>query len=248
VDVRARHLRQLRKLRRSARRWSVFAGTFGGAAAILVPYRGLGWPDAIWAALTGGSAALTYWRWRDLRELSAQPIPEPLPPSLVQGRIGALVAQLPGGSGALAGLRRMEARSRIRGSSVAPAWDRLDRAALTLAGFTSRLGGPAESAVLEAASAERTLRDLGERTAAVERAVRVAPGDAGLEEAHGELLGAFTEGVVAYERLVAAAAGYVAMDGRATADTSSVSRLVEATDLLRGIAAGLSEMSPRLTG
>jgi hypothetical protein len=248
VDPRARYFRQVKRLRRSARRWSVLAGTFAGAAAVLVPYRGLGWPDAIWAALTGGSAALTYWRWRDLRDLTAQPAPEPLPPSLVPGRIGALVAQLPGAAGALAGLRRMEAKSRLRGSSVAPAWDRLDRAAQTLVGLAGRLGGPAESAVLEAAAAERTLRDLGERTAAVERAIRVAPGDAGLEQAHAELLGAFTEGVGAYEGLVAAAAGYVAMDGRATADTTSVVRLTEATDLLRGIAAGLAELSPRLTG
>jgi len=35
----------------------------------------------------------------------------------------------------------------------------------------------------------------------------------------------------------------VAMDGRATVDTSAVSRLTEATDLLRGTAAGLSELT-----
>ena len=49
--------------------------------------------------------------------------------------------------------------------------------------------------------------------------------------------------MTAYEGLVGAAAGYVAVDGRATADTSSVSRLTEATDLLRGIADGLAEMT-----
>src|SRR2546429_8742852 len=82
-------------------------------------------------------------------------------------------ARLPGGAGALAELRRVQGRARIRGSSVVPAWERLDRAAQTLLGLAGRLGGPAESAVLEAATAERTLRELGERTAAVERALRL---------------------------------------------------------------------------
>jgi hypothetical protein len=241
MDPRTRYFKQLRRLRRSARRWSVCAGTFFGATAILVPYRGLGWPDAIWAALTGGTAALTYWRWSDLRELAAQPAPPP--GDLTQGRIGALIARLPGGAGVLAELRRGHQRARIRGSSVLPAWDRLDRAAQTLGGLAGRLGGPAESAVLEAAGAERTLRELGERTAAVERALQVAPEESGLDLAHSELLGHFNDGVTAYEGLVAAAAGYVALDGRATADTSSVARLTEATDLLRGIASGLSELT-----
>src|SRR5438309_9615866 len=101
MDPRARYFKQLKRLRRSARRWSVLAGTFAGATAVLVPYRGLGWPDAVWAALTGGSAALTFWRWSDLRELSAQPAPEPIDPAraaaITRGKIGALVARLPGG-------------------------------------------------------------------------------------------------------------------------------------------------------
>ena len=247
MDARTRYFRQVRRLRRSARRWSVLAGTFGGASAVLVPYHGLGWPDAIWAALTGGTAALTFWRWSDLRELAAQPAPEPVDPAraaaLTRARIGAVLARLPGGAGALAELRRVQGRARIRGSSVVPAWERLDRAAQTLVGLAGRLGGPAESAVLEAATAERTLRELGERTAAVERALRLTPGEPGLQQAHGELLGHFIDGVGAYEGLVGAAAGYVAMDGRVSADTSSVSRLTEATDLLRGIADGLGEMT-----
>jgi hypothetical protein len=256
ADARTRYFKQLKRLRRSARRWSVFAGTFAGASAVLIPYRGLGWPDAIWAALTGGTVALTFWRWSDLRELAAQPAPEPIDPAraaaMTRARIGAVLARLPGGEGALAELRRLQGRARIRGSSVVPAWERLDRAAQTLSGLASRLGGPAESAVAEATVAEATLRDLGERTAAVERALQLAPDESGLEQAHAELLGHFTEGVGAYEGLVGAAAGYVAMDGRATADTSSVSRLTEATDLLRGIAGGLAELTtvqlPRFTG
>jgi hypothetical protein len=249
ADERTRYFRQLRRLRRSARRWSVAAGTFFGATAVLVPYHGLGWPDAIWAALTGGTAALTFWRWSDLRELAARPVPEPPDPALAarraQARIEAFMSRLPVGQTALAELRRMQARSRIRGSSVLPAWNRLDRAAQTLAGLSGRLGGPAESALLDAATAERTLRELGERTAAVERALAVAPDELTVRNAHTELLAQFTEGVLAYESLVGAAAGCVAMDGRATADTSSVSRLTEATDLLRGIADGLGELTTR---
>ncbi|MGW5673216.1 phage shock envelope stress response protein PspM, partial [Micromonospora sp. NPDC003776] len=53
ADERARHFRRLRRLRRSARRWSVLAGGLGGAAAVLTPYAGLGLPDAAWAGAAG---------------------------------------------------------------------------------------------------------------------------------------------------------------------------------------------------
>jgi hypothetical protein len=239
--------RKLRRLRRSARRWSVLAGTLAGATAVLLPYRGVGWPDAIWAACTGGAAALTWWRWSDLRELAARPAPEPVDPARVgtvtRARIEALVSQLPAGRGALAELRRFQSRAKVRGSSVVPTWNRLDHAAQTMAGLADRLGGVPMPVVQEAADAERTLRDLGERTAAVERAMRLDPDDVnGLARAHAQLLGRFTEGVDAYERLVAAAAGYVAEDGRLAAEGASTGRLREATDLLHGIAMGLAEL------
>jgi hypothetical protein len=246
VDERSRHFRQLRRLRRAARRWSVLAGTLGGTSVVLVPYHGLGWPDAIWAALTGATAALTWWRWSDLRELAAQPAPEaveaPRLPLLGHPRVEALVSRLPVGRGALVELRRMQSRSKVRGSSVLPAWNRLDRAAQTFAGLAGRLAGPAQGVVREANTAERSLRELGERTAAVERALRLAPSDGRLPAAHAELLGHFTQGVQAYERLVAAAAGYVAEDGRTRVDGGSMYRLTEATDLLAGIASALSEL------
>jgi hypothetical protein len=218
----------------------------GGATVILVPYRGLGWPDAIWAALFGGSAALTCWRWNDLRELAAQPVPEPPDPVLAgaaaRARIEAVVARFPAGMGALSELRRFQSRNKLRGTSVVPAWNRLDQASRTLVGLAGRLDGSAGGAVQEAAVAERGLRDLGERTAAVERGLSVTPGDAALAEAHGQLLGRFTQGVDAYEQLVGAAAGCVAQDGHLTADTGSITRLTEATDLLHGIADGLAEL------
>lgn len=246
MDERSRYFRQLRRMRRSARRWSVLAGTFAGASAILVPYSGLGWPDAIWMAVTGGSAALTWWRWSDLRELAAQPAPEPVEPPrnpvLGNPKVEALLSRWPAGNNALAELRRMQSRSKVRGSSVAPAWSRLDRAAQTFAGLAVRLGGPARPAVQEANAAERTLRELGERTAVVGRALRLASSDGQLHAAHAELLGHFNQGVDAYERLVTAAAGYVAEDGRTAVDSGSVSRLTEATDLLAGISSALAEL------
>jgi hypothetical protein len=63
-----------------------------------------------------------------------------------------------------------------------------------------------------------------------------------LEAAHRNLVDQLDGGVTAYERLVAAAAGYVAEDGRVADEHPSVSRLTEATDLLHGVAAGLAEL------
>ncbi len=242
MDERNRYFRQLRRLRRSARRWSVLAGGLAGTSIVLVPYAGLGWPDAIWAALTGSAAALTWWRWSDLRELQAQPAPPAVERVLGSSRIEALVARFPAGQNALAELRKVQSRAKVRGSSVLPAWNRLDRAARTFAGLAFRLTGPANPVVAEARVAERGLRELGERTAAVERALRLAPTDGQLPVAHAELLAHFEQGVHAYERLVAAAAGYVAEDGRSTVGGASTQRLMEATDLLAGIASALSEL------
>jgi hypothetical protein len=244
-DERARYFRRLRRLRRSARRWTVLAGTLGGASLVLLPYHGLGLPDAFWAAAAGGSAALASWRWLDARALAAvTPPPERAGPRAIT----AVLARSPVGRTALDEWNRQRARFRLRGSSVAGAWNRLDRASLTLSGLSGRMGGPAEPAVGEAAGAERSLRDLAERAASVERALSLTPADGRdpLMRAHAELAAQLDEGVVAYERLVAAAAGYVAEDSRPGPENPAVVRLREATDLLRGIAAGLSEL--RATG
>ncbi|MDT4987986.1 MAG: hypothetical protein QOI74_2080 [Micromonosporaceae bacterium] len=243
-DPRARYLRRLRRLRRSARGWTVRAGVFTGAAAILVPYRGLGVWDALWTAAAGGCMALAGLRWSEARAFAALPAPPPNPVDPMQG-IEALIRRLPAGQRTFDEWRRQRGRVNLRGTAAAPAGHRLDRAATTLASLAGRLGGPAAPAVVEAAVAEETLRELAERVAAVERAVRLAS-DETLTSAHAALVGQLDEGVTAYERLVAAAAGYVAEDGRTVAGTPAVSRLREATDLLRGIAAGLSEL--RTTG
>jgi hypothetical protein len=248
ADERARYFRRLRRLRRSARRWSVLAGGLGGAAAILTPYQGLGLPDAFWAAAAGGSFALTYWRWSDLRALAARPAP-PAPDPVAsaeqaRARLVAAVERFPAGRTALAEVRRNRARLALRGSAGLGAWDRLDRAAMTMAGLADRMTGPADPAVLEAAVAERSLRDLAHRVASVEKAVALAPPAArpGLEASHRVLCQQLDEGVAAYESLVAAAASYVAEDGTAGREHPSVSRLTEAGDLLRGFAAGLAEL------
>jgi hypothetical protein len=244
ADPRAKYFKRLHRLRRSARGWTVRAGILTGATAILVPYQGLGVWDAIWAAAAGGSVALSVLRWSELKELAATPAPPPLVPGPdgIRRGLEALVAKLPAGQTALEELRRQRDRARLRGTSVIPAWQRLERAATALSGLAGRLsGGPAESAVLEAAVAERTLRDLAERAAQVERAIRLAP-DPTLTASHAALVTHLDDGVVAYERLVAAAAGYVAEDGRPAMEPTAIGRLREATDLLRGIAAGLSEL------
>jgi hypothetical protein len=244
-DPRARHFRRLRRLRRSARGWTIRAGLFTGAAGVLLPYHGLGLPDALWAAAAGGSLALAGLRWTEARAFAALPAPPPADPALAAARtrrgLAALARRLPGGQSALDELYRQRDRVRLRGTTVASAWQRLDRAVLTLSALAGRMGGPAEPALQEAAVAERSLRELAERAASVERAVRLAP-DQALVHSHAELVAQFEDGVAAYEQLVAAAAGYVAEDGRPAAGNAAASRLREATDLLRGIAAGLSEL------
>jgi hypothetical protein len=245
ADERARYFRRLRRLRSSARRWSVLGGGLTAAAAVLTPYAGIGLADAAWAAAAGASVALAGWRWSDHRSLAAEPAPPALGPAVPGQRLVAVVERFPAGRTALQEVRRQKNRFALRGSAVARAWDRLDRANLTLTGLAGRLTGPGEVAMLEAAVAEQWLRDLGQRVASVERALSFAPADqrAGLEQSHASLAEQFDEGVSAYERLVAAAAGYVAEDGRSPNDAHpSLARLTEATDLLRGVADGLSEL------
>src|SRR5262245_61555292 len=129
ADERARHFRRLRKLRRSAQRWSVLAGGLGGAALVLTPYHGLGLPDAAWMAAAGSSVALAFWRWVDFRGLAALPAPPPPDPALAgaraRKRVEGFVASLPGGREALGELRRHRDRAKVRGSTVAAGWRRL---------------------------------------------------------------------------------------------------------------------------
>ncbi|MEU4214597.1 hypothetical protein [Actinoplanes sp. NPDC026623] len=245
MDERTRYFRRLKRLRGSARRWSVVGGGLTAAAAVLTPYAGIGLADAAWAAAAGASVALAWWRWSDHRALAALPAPPPPAPALPGQRLLAAVERFPAGRQVLQEVRRHKDRYALRGSAVAQAWDRLDRASATLVGLAGRLTGAGESAMLEAAVAEQWLRDLGQRVASVERAIPLSPPDQrpGIEHAHESLAKQFTEGVTAYERLVAAAASYVAEDGHPITDQHpALTGLVEATDRLRGVAEGLSEL------
>jgi hypothetical protein len=242
VDERERHFRRLRRLRRGVRRWSVLAGTLGGAAAVFLPYAGLGPADAFWAAAAGGSVMLAGWRWADYRALAAQPVPPGIDPAhagdRIRTRAEAFLAGVPGGREAFAELRRQADRVRLRGSSVIPGWRRLDRATVVLNNLVVHPGGPGETAVREAAVAERELRALARRAAGAERGLAYG----GSPESVRALVAQFERGVTAYEQLVGAAAAYVAEDERTARDQPAVSQLTEATDLLRGIALGFAEL------
>lgn len=247
MDDRTRYFRRLRKLRGSARRWSVLGGGLTAATAVLTPYAGIGLGDAGWAGAAGASIMLAWWRWSDHRQLAATPAPPPPPPSVAGAGLTAALERFPAGRTVLNEVRRQKGRYALRGSAVADSWDRLDRASATMVALAGRLTGAGEAATLEAATAEQWLRDLGQRVAAVERAIPLSPtGEqrAGLEESHASLAGQFTEGVEAYERLVAAAASYVAEDGHPVAEGRhpAFASLIDATDRLRGIAEGLSEL------
>ncbi len=246
MDERTRYFRRLRRLRNAARRWSVLGGGLTAAAAVLTPYQGIGVADAIWAGTAGASAARAWWRWSDHRQLAAEPAPPAPDPALAAQRLTAVIERFPAGRTVLHEVRRQRGRYALRGSAIAQAWDRLDRASVTMTGLAGRLTGSGEAAVLEAATAEQWLRDLGQRAASVERALPLTPADgrAALAESHAGLARQFTEGVEAYERLVAAAASYVAEDGHPVADGRhpAYSSLIDAADRLRGVAEGLSEL------
>ncbi|OJF15121.1 phage shock envelope stress response protein PspM [Couchioplanes caeruleus] len=245
MDERTRYFRRLKRLRGATRRWSVIGGGLTAATAVLTPYAGIGVADAAWAASAGASVALAWWRWSDHRQLAATPAPPAPPPALPGQRLVAAVERFPAGRQVLQEVRRHRNRYAVRGSAVAQAWDRLDRASTALTGLTGRLTGPGEGAALEAAVAEQWLRDLGQRVASVERAFPLTSEDgrAALEQSHESLANQFTEGVTAYERLVAAAASYVAEDGHpVTGQHPALTSLIDATDRLRGLAEGLSEL------
>jgi hypothetical protein len=248
ADERAKHLRRLRRLRRSARGWSVRAGLLAGATAVLVPYHGLGLADAAWAAAAGGSVALAGWRWVDLRALASRPVPEPPTPELAaamanQKMINA-VRRLPAGQMAIEEFSRQRDQFRMRGLAAAEHWRRLDRAAATLTGMRGHLTGAAIDAVADAPLAERSLRDLAQRCASIERTIRTVSGSTAqpLVEAHTALIGQLADGVSAYERLVAAAAAYLAEDVRLPGPAPAVSGLAEAAELLRCVAESLTEL------
>ncbi|MGH3738453.1 MAG: phage shock envelope stress response protein PspM [Micromonosporaceae bacterium] len=237
-DPRERHLRRLRKLRRAARRWTVYAGGLGGATAVLTPYAGLGLPDAGWAAGAGVATALAVFRWMDYRRLRTAPVPEALPADARTTPWERLL-----GRSVTEELRRQRERLTFRDSAATAAWQRLDRASRAMPALAERLPSSAAEAAAEGLAVETVLRDLAYRIVDVEKGIAASPRDARrpLEVARDGLVEQLTEGVEAYERLVAAAAECVA-EGARRVDNSAAARLTEATDRLVGFATGLGEL------
>jgi hypothetical protein len=248
ADPRTKYFARRNRVRRSARRWSVVAGGFVCATAVLLPYHGIALSDVFWAAGAGGTSALAFWRWSDARAIAAEPAPPVLDAAAraayTQHRIESVVGKLPIGRTAINEMHRVAHLSRVRGSAIAAAASRLDKATKAFAGLVPRLTGPARDVVDEAAQAEHALRDLAERIASVERAMKTPGAGATLKDAHNGLITRFTSGVDAYETLVTAAAGYVAEDGH-LGEPMSIIRLIEAGDMLRGIADGMGDLRTR---
>lgn len=247
MDERTRHLRRLRRLRGSVRRWSVFAGGVTATTAVVVPYLGIGALDAIWAGLSGAALMMTWWRWRDLRALAAQPLPEPTDPAVAGDRLLSMIGQLPGGYPVAEVIRRQRTRVALRGSTAADLFDRLDRSARSMRELTARLGGVAaidREALTEAATVERELRELTNRITGLERAIRLAPAEASpaLQELRDDHVRQLEQGVAAYEQFVVAAAGYLSESARTGVPPATVEGLTSATERLRGVTAGLTEL------
>ncbi len=245
ADPRTKYFLRLRRLRRSARRWSVVAGGLLMATAVLLPYAGIGLADVFWAGAAGASTAFAFWRWSDARELAGQPAPPELDPAqraaATQQRIESMVSRLPIGRTAVSEMHRVAHLSRVRGSAVSPAASRLDKAVKAFNGLAPRLTGPVREVVREASIAEHALRDLAERIASVERVMKTGTTNPSLTEAHADLMSRFATGVESYEALVSAAAQFVAEDGR-LGEPIAINRLIEAGDLVRGVAEGMSDL------
>lgn len=246
-DERTRYFRRLRRLRSSARRWTVLAAGAAGTTAVLVPYQGIGAGDAVWAGLLGVSAMMAGWRYSDARQLARQPVPDPPDPMQSGDRLLSAMAQLPGGFSVAEAVRRHRTRAALHGSAAAGLWERLDRSARSMRELSGRIGGVDPEAAREAVTVERQLRDLTNRIASLEQALKLAPQEAGppLRELRAIHLAQLEEGVTAYEQFVVAAAGYLSEAGRLEAGSPPVTRLNTATDRLRGVTEGLTELRTR---
>ena len=245
VDERARYFRRLRRLRRSARRWSVLGGRSRRRGRRPDPVRrprparrGLGRGRG----RLGGAGLLALGRPAGSLPASRRPprptrrSPRAPGPADRRRRVGAAAA-----APRSAEVRRQRARFALRGSAAAAAWDRLDRASPTLPAWRARLTGPGERRGAggrgRRAVAARP-RPAGRRRRARCGSPRPTPRPA-LDEAHRDAdpparrgRGAPTSGwsrrpPATWPRTAAPAAPH-----------PSVSRLTEATDLLRGIAIG----------
>jgi hypothetical protein len=240
-------LRKLRRRRRAARRWSVTAGLFGGAAAVLVPYQGLGPLDAIWAGLFGASAVLTVFRWTDYRSL-AKALPAQQEQLALHGTAALALEAQTFADGIARTVRRKRGAAQFRRSAAGPAFARLERAAQALDGLAPQLAGPGREAMDDVHDSQRTLRELAERIRSVEQSMSIAPSQrrSSLADGHRSMVARLETGVTAYEDMVGAAASVIAeqsaLDDVVGADSVTVHRLSEATTRLHALADGIGEM------
>ncbi|GAA4924610.1 hypothetical protein LX16_0057 [Stackebrandtia albiflava] len=241
-------LKRLRRRLRAARRWSVWAGLFGGTAAVLVPYQGLGPLDAVWAGLFGGSAVLAAFRWIDYRRMSAAMPGESEQLALHGTAALSLEAQTVANELARK-VRGKRESAQFRRSAANPAFTRLVAATRAFDDLAPRLTGPAADVLTDVRGAATSLKDLAEQIRGLERSIAVAPADrqASLGSAHQALLERLESGVTSYEDMVGAAAEVVAEQSALSSLTHpggdlTGSRLAEATEQLRGFASAVSEM------
>lgn len=246
-------VKRLRRRLRSARRWTVMAGLFGGAAGVLVPVGGLSALDAIWTAAFGGSAVLAVFRWSDYRKL-AKALPAESEQLAVYGT-AALSAEAQTIAGAIAGkVKRGRQAVQFRNSAASHGWQRLMAAALAFDDIAPRLAGPAADTLVDVRESQRTLRDLADQIRSVEKSLEITPPErrGSLTQSHGLMVERFENGVAAYEDLVGAAAQVVAeqgaLDGVVSGEDPTMTRLTDATAKLSGLAEGIGQMREFHTG
>ncbi len=129
------------------------------------------------------------------------------------------------------------------GSLARPPIDRLGARQQALQRLLPPLGDAAGDTAIEADRAALALRTYAARLAAVESARAATAGDAPeLDEAIVTLSGRLESGVIAYERLVRAAAEAVAAAGAGKPDPVAMRQLEDATDRVSALAKGLREV------
>jgi hypothetical protein len=134
-----------------------------------------------------------------------------------------------------------------RSSAARPAMERLAERERVLAGLAVHLGPSAASTCAVATDAAGALYTHAARVTAVDQARRGARGPARheLDKALTGLLRQLDEGVARYDELVLAAAAAVSASASFQAgDQVLAARLVDATDALAGLAAGLRHVTP----
>ena len=245
MDERARYFRRLRKLRGSARRWSVLGGGLTAATAVLTPYAGIGIADAAWAASAGASVALAWWRWNDHRELAAIPAP----PAPARGRRASAwsprssgsrpAAGAPGGAPPEGPLRAARLGGR---SGLGPPRPGRRPTLVGLAGPADRpgRGSGARGGGGRAVAARPRPAGRQRRTGPAARA-RPTSGPA-LEQAHGSWPVSSPRAsrpTSGWSRRRPVTSPRTAARSTATS-TRALTSLLEATDRLRGVADGLS--------